>query len=199
MPASIAFLVAQHTTARIMHGWSWGRLIQSLRAFRRTNPECLCIGALVIWCLGCCCLHCPPTKMANIDLKMGCRWLQEALTKSGGGRGQALPGDLGDLVGPILGPSWVVLGLPWSFLGGPGGHLEANLGLRRAAVGIRCGSKVCLGKARALPGDLGHLVGPILDLSWAVLGPPRPFLGGPRGHLEANLGLRRAAVGMRCG
>ena len=35
--------------------------------------------------------------------------------------------------------------------------------------------------------------------SWVVLGFPWPFLGSPRGHLEANLGLRRAAVGMRCG
>ena len=38
--------------------------------------------------------------------------------------------------------------------------------------------------------------GPILASSWALLGSPWPFLGGPRGHLEANLGLRRAAVGM---
>ena len=53
--------------------------------------------------------------------------------------GQGLPGDLGHLVGPILGPSWAVLGLPWPFLGGPRGHLEANLGLRRAVVGMRCG------------------------------------------------------------
>ena len=38
--------------------------------------------------------------------------------------------------------------------------------------------------------------GPILASSWALLGSPWPFPGGPRGHLEANLGLRGAAVGM---
>ena len=71
--------------------------------------------------------------------KMGCKWPRDALIKSKGGGGQGLPGDLGHLVGPILGPSWAVLGLPWPFLGGPRGHLEANLGLRRAVVGMRYG------------------------------------------------------------
>ena len=40
---------------------------------------------------------------------------------------------------------------------------------------------------------------PILGPSWAILGPPWPFRGGPRGHLEADLGLRGAAVGTMCG
>ena len=87
-------------------------------------------------------------------------------------------------------------------------HTYAHIGRRpeMAQDGLKMGCKwprdalvKSKGGGQALPGDLGHLVGPILDLSWAVLGPPRPFLGGPRGHLEANLGLRRAAVGMRCG
>ena len=51
------------------------------------------------------------------------------------------------------------------------------------------------GGVRPSRGILGTLLGP----SWAVLGLPWPFLGGPRGHLEANLGLRRAVVGMRYG
>ena len=39
-------------------------------------------------------------------------------------------------------------------------------------------------RVRPSQGILGTLLGP----SWAVLGLPWPFLGGPRGHLEANRG-----------
>jgi len=43
------------------------------------------------------------------------------------------------------------------------------------------------------------LFGSILGPSWAILGPPWPFLGGPGGHLEADFGLGRLALGVQGG
>ena len=43
------------------------------------------------------------------------------------------------------------------------------------------------------------LFGPNLAPSWAVLGPPWPFLGGPGGHLEAKFGLGRLDLGVQGG
>ena len=43
------------------------------------------------------------------------------------------------------------------------------------------------------------LLGPILNPSWAILGPPWPFSGGPGGHLEAYFGLGRLASGVQGG
>ena len=146
-----------------------GRRVQSLRAFRRTNPECLCIGALVIWCLGCCCLHCPSTKMANIDLKMGCRWLQEALTKSGGGGVRPSR----RILGTLLGPSWAHLGLSWAFLGPSWGSKGAFGGQSWAQEGggwHKMWFKGLLGEGS---GPLGRSWGPC----WANLGPVLGCLG----------------------
>ena len=38
-----------------------------------------------------------------------------------------------------------------------------------------------------------------LGLSWALLGPPWPFSEGPKGHLEALLGLGRLDLGVKGG
>ena len=43
------------------------------------------------------------------------------------------------------------------------------------------------------------LSGPILSPFWAIFGPPWPFLGGPGGHLEADVGLGRLALGVQSG
>ena len=122
----------------------WGRVG---RTARRCGKCCLQKSCkLVVW-RSCCGLEALPRatsmpkmaprwaanagrrpEMAKDGPKVGREWLREALINSRGG-GQALPGDLGHLVGPILGPSWAVLGLPWPFLAVLGGILRRILGL----------------------------------------------------------------------
>ena len=46
---------------------------------------------------------------------------------------------------------------------------------------------------------MSALFGPILGPYCAILGPPWPFLGGPGGHLTADLGLGRFDLGVQGG
>ena len=148
-----------------------GQRMQSLRAFRRTNPECLSIRALVRWCLGCCGLHGSPRSGSQevCSLQLATRQFRGLLK----GLKQV----------PWM-PSWL-----------PEGFARAKSSQRWAKMAPRWahhGSRICFAASCQCSAH------PFCS-SWVVLGFPWPFLGSPRGHLEANLGLRRSAVGMRCG
>ena len=140
-----------------------GRRIQSLRAFRRTDPESLWIGALVHWHLRSCGLHCHPGckpicevviwryyrclegQSGELGCKVGCMMglIGPSCPQDGPKMG---PRGLQELSWAIyslrVSPFWAHLGLSWALLGPSWGVQKGILRRIWGLEGLILGCKV---------------------------------------------------------